>query len=59
VIYVFGLAWLSTFPFVGGLLGESGLLTLGMMPFLIGDGIKAALAALLLPSAWRLTGSQK
>lgn len=56
VIYVFGLAWLSTFSFVDGLLGSSGLLTLGMIPFLMGDGLKAILAALLLPSAWRLVG---
>jgi biotin transport system substrate-specific component len=27
-------------------------LTLGMIPFLIGDALKAALAAALLPSAW-------
>lgn len=54
VIYAFGLAWLSTFPFVNGLLGEAGLLTLGMIPFLFGDAIKAILAALLLPTAWKL-----
>lgn len=57
VIYVFGLAWLSTFPFVQGLLGETGLLTLGMIPFLIGDGLKAILAALLLPTAWKWVGN--
>lgn len=56
VIYAFGLAWLSTFPFVSGLVGEAGLLSLGMLPFLIGDAIKAALAALLLPAAWKLVG---
>lgn len=53
VIYAFGLAWLATFPFVSGLLGEAGLLTLGMIPFLLGDAIKAVLAAFLLPAAWR------
>lgn len=56
VIYAFGLAWLASFPFVVGLLGESGLLDLGMIPFLIGDALKAILAALLLPSAWKLVG---
>lgn len=56
VIYAFGLAWLSTFPFVSGLIGEAGLLSLGMLPFLIGDALKAALAALLLPGAWKFMG---
>ena len=28
----------------------------GVVPFLIGDAIKAAAAALLLPGAWRLIG---
>jgi biotin transport system substrate-specific component len=56
VIYAFGLAWLSTFPFVSGLIGEAGLLSLGMLPFLIGDALKAILAALLLPGAWKLMG---
>lgn len=54
VIYAFGLAWLSTFPYVSGMLGEAGLLTLGMIPFLLGDAIKAVLAALLLPAAWKV-----
>jgi len=31
-------------------------LTLGTLPFLIGDGLKIALAAGLLPGAWRLVG---
>jgi len=56
VIYAFGLAWLSSFPFVSGLIGEAGLLSLGMFPFLIGDALKAALAALLLPGAWKFMG---
>jgi biotin transport system substrate-specific component len=49
VIYVFGLAWLQTFT--GGL--ESALAA-GLYPFLFGDAIKALLAALLLPAAWKL-----
>ena len=56
VIYALGLAWLSTFPFISGLIGEAGLLSLGVLPFLIGDAIKAVLAALLLPGAWKLVG---
>lgn len=53
VIYAFGVSWLSIY------LGSVGVpndfvtsLTLGMIPFLIGDALKAALAAALLPSAW-------
>jgi biotin transport system substrate-specific component len=53
VIYAFGVSWLSIY------LGSVGApndfvtsLTLGMIPFLIGDALKAALAAALLPSAW-------
>jgi biotin transport system substrate-specific component len=56
VIYAFGLGWLSSFPFVSGWLGETGLLTLGMIPFLVGDALKAILAAQLLPSTWKLVG---
>lgn len=53
VIYAFGLAWLSRF--VGSL---PATLAAGMYPFLIGDAIKAVLAALLLPSAWKLIGTK-
>lgn len=53
VIYLFGVAWLSRF--VGGL---EATLAAGMYPFLIGDAVKAVLAALLLPSAWKLLGNK-
>lgn len=53
VIYAFGLAWLQTFT--GGL---EGALAAGLYPFLIGDVVKALLAALLLPGAWKLLGSK-
>jgi biotin transport system substrate-specific component len=33
-------------------------LLLGVVPFLVGDAIKAAAAALLLPGAWRLTAGR-
>jgi biotin transport system substrate-specific component len=48
VIYAFGVTWLAfsiNVPFVEAL-------TLGMVPFLIGDAIKIAAAAGLLPLAW-------
>jgi len=48
-IYIFG---------VGGLIVLVGMppsvaITVGVLPFLVGDGFKIALAALLLPGSWR------
>ena len=54
VIYALGVAWLATSLGVG--LGRA--LELGALPFLIGDGLKIALAAGLLPGAWRLLGTE-
>ncbi|GBF06874.1 BioY protein [Deinococcus aerius] len=48
VIYAFGLTWLGM---VTGLKGQV-LLNAGLTPFLLGDSLKIALAALLLPGAW-------
>jgi biotin transport system substrate-specific component len=31
----------------------------GLTPYLIGDAMKLALAALLLPAAWKLVGSAR
>ncbi|MEO0403178.1 MAG: biotin transporter BioY [Pseudomonadota bacterium] len=51
LIYVPGLAWL------GQLYGwDKPILAWGLTPFLIGDAIKLALAALVLPAAWTLVG---
>jgi biotin transport system substrate-specific component len=47
-IYVFGLSWLSRFPL------PVGVLDAGLWPFVAGDLYKLVIAALLLPSAWRL-----
>jgi biotin transport system substrate-specific component len=52
VIYLFGLPWLALF------VGAPSALSLGLLPFLVGDLIKLTLAALLLPSAWRLPQSR-
>lgn len=51
LIYVPGLLWLNGFA-------ESWSQTLewGITPFLIGDALKLALAALLLPVVWKLVG---
>lgn len=49
IIYVPGLIWL------GMAIGwDKPLLELGLWPFLPGDALKVALAALVLPSIWRL-----
>ncbi|MFT7595477.1 MAG: biotin transport system substrate-specific component [Paracoccaceae bacterium] len=51
LIYVPGLLWL------GVLYGwDKPILAWGLTPFLIGDAIKLALAALLLPALWKMVG---
>ena len=51
-IYAVGVPWLMASLHVGLATG----LALGLTPFLVGDAIKLAVAAGLLPSAWRLVG---
>jgi biotin transport system substrate-specific component len=52
-IYACGLAWLLCLVrFLAKPLG-GGLLAVGLYPFLIGDLLKIALAAILLPSGWK------
>ena len=48
VIFVFGVAWLARF------VGPERARPLGMLPFVAGDAVKIALAAVALPVAWRL-----
>lgn len=50
LIYGSGVAWLARF------VPPEGLLAAGVLPFLAGDALKIALAALVLPGAWRLLG---
>lgn len=50
VIYVLGAGWLAIFLQLG--LAEA--FAMGVAPFIIGDAIKLALAALVLPGAWKL-----
>lgn len=50
-IYAFGLAWLLAF------VGLDKVLFLGLFPFIPGDLLKLALAAAVLPSGWRLLGT--
>ncbi len=50
-IYAFGLFWLVH------LVGSERVLVLGLLPFIPGDILKLVLAAILLPSGWKLLGS--
>ena len=54
LIYAPGLLWL------GHLYGwDQPILQWGLTPFLLGDAIKLALAALLVPAVWKLVGSAR
>ncbi len=48
VIYLFGVGWLSC------LVGAKQALIAGLYPFVVGDILKALLAAMLLPAGWKL-----
>jgi biotin transport system substrate-specific component len=52
IVYVIGTIWLSRNLGVSG----SRAISLGVTPFLIGDAVKVALAAVALPTAWKLVG---
>ena len=49
-IYALGAAWLTRF------VGWGQVVRVGILPFLVGDALKVALAALVLPQAWALVG---
>lgn len=54
LIYIPGLVWLGVaLSRVSGYEGLIALLKAGMFPFLLGDLLKALLAAVILPLAWR------
>jgi len=50
-IYAFGLLWLCCLMGV-----NTTVLTVGLYPFIVGDLLKISLAAVLLPSGWKLLG---
>ena len=50
MLYLFGLSWLVRF------VGANRVLSMGLYPFIIGDLIKLAIAAALLPTGWKLLG---
>jgi biotin transport system substrate-specific component len=59
VIYLFGLPWLAFALSNLNLASDlSAVLAAGLIPFLIGDAIKMALAAAALPLAWKYLGSK-
>jgi len=65
VIYAAGMAWLYVLV-DGGMFNADRFaspvaqtLAWGLTPFLIGDAIKLALAALLLPALWKLVGNAR
>ncbi|ARE38479.1 Substrate-specific component BioY of biotin ECF transporter [Rhodovulum sp. P5] len=51
LIYVPGVLWLNQFT-----TGWAQTLNWGLTPYLIGDALKLALAALLIPAVWKLIG---
>ena len=59
VIYMFGLPWLAFALSNLGLASDLGAVTAaGLVPFLVGDAIKMALAAAALPLAWKYLGTK-
>jgi biotin transport system substrate-specific component len=52
VLYAAGLTWLACYAH----LGPAATIREGLTPFIVGDAIKAAIAAGLLPVAWKLAG---
>lgn len=57
LIYAPGLAWLG--HLYADAKGWATVLDWGLWPFLIGDAVKLALAALVLPAAWRMVGAAR
>ena len=49
-IYAVALPWLGLF------VGPGEVLVAGLLPFIVGDLVKATLATVLLPAAWRIIG---
>jgi len=59
VIYLFGLPWLAFALSNLGLASDVvAVLSVGLVPFLVGDAIKMTLAAAALPLAWKYLGSK-
>ena len=54
VIYACGLVWLSCLIYLLAQPLRSGILAAGLYPFVLGDLLKIALAAVLLPAGWQI-----
>ena len=52
VLYAVGVSWLGVSLHVG----PQEAIRLGLRPFVIGDAVKAVIAAALIPGAWKLVG---
>ena len=55
IVFGCGVAWLAWFAQPASV-GLSAALRTGLVPFLLADGVKLALAATVLPAAWRVIG---
>ncbi|NJN67884.1 MAG: biotin transporter BioY [Chloroflexaceae bacterium] len=53
IIYLLGVAWLAA------LIGLQAAVVKGMLPFIVGDAFKIAIACVVLPGGWRLLGTKK
>lgn len=54
-LYACGLMWLSCLAYIFARpLGGQSVLAIGLYPFLPGDAVKIALAAVLLPTGWKM-----
>jgi biotin transport system substrate-specific component len=59
MIYMFGLPWLAfALSNLGYASDLNAVVAAGLVPFLVGDAIKMALAAAALPLAWKYLGSK-
>lgn len=56
-IYTFGLLWLCCLVYMDKLpINANKILIVGLYPFIAGDLLKISLAAILLPSGWKMLG---
>ena len=59
LIYSCGAAWLTTYLNIGFATGETNAISLGVAPFLVGDVIKALLAAACTTGVWAAINKRK
>ena len=59
LIYTCGAAWLTTYLNIGFATGETNAISLGVAPFLVGDVIKALLAAACTTGVWAAINKRK